>query len=191
MGSSDSQPDLPGTPTGDGDGSQALGELLPRVYEELRHLAAHYLQQERSGHTLQATALVHEAFLKLGGQREVQNIGRGRFLALAAQAMRRILVDHARTRGRSKRGGALHRTTVCDDNAATGRDEVDLLGLDDALSDLARLHARQARIVELRFFGGLTMAEVSEVLGVSLSTCEADWRMARAWLKRELNADTA
>jgi RNA polymerase sigma factor (TIGR02999 family) len=171
----------------DGDAS-ALHRLMPLLYDELRALADGCVRQERPGHTLQATALVHEAFVKLVDQRNVAWQNRAHFFALAAQAMRRILVDHARGRQRLKRGGDWQKLTLDDSSALSGATQVDLLGLDDALSDLARLHERQAKIVELRFFGGLTVREVAEVIGVSIPTVESDWRMAKAWLKRELDA---
>jgi RNA polymerase sigma factor (TIGR02999 family) len=168
-------------------GDRAAAErLLPLVYDELRLMARRYLGRERIDHTLAPTALVHEAWMKLVEQTRVQWKGRAHFMGVAAQAMRRILVDHARERHRHKRGGGLARITLDEAIAlAPGRDE-DLLAVDEALERLAQLDARQARIVELRFFGGLDVAEVAEVLGVSKRTVEAEWTMLRAWLRREL-----
>lgn len=169
----------------------AINRLLPMVYDELRALAESYLQRENPGHTLQATALVHEAYLRLVKQEDVEWQNRAHFFALAAQAIRRILVDHARGRGRAKRGGDRERVTLDGDVALTSDRDVDLIELDAALEKLARLHERQARIVELRFFGGLTLREAAEVLGVSPRTIDGDWSMARAWLRRELRPDDA
>lgn len=169
----------------------AINRLLPMVYDELRALAESYLQRENPGHTLQATALVHEAYLRLVKQEDVEWQNRAHFFALAAQAIRRILVDHARGRGRAKRGGDRERVTLDEDVALTSDRDVDLIELDAALEKLARLHERQARIVELRFFGGLTLREAAEVLGVSPRTIDGDWSMARAWLRRELRPDDA
>lgn len=169
----------------------AINRLLPMVYDELRALAESYLQCENPGHTLQATALVHEAYLRLVKQEDVEWQNRAHFFALAAQAIRRILVDHARSRGRAKRGGDRERVTLDEDPALTPDRDLDLIELDAALEKLARLHERQARIVELRFFGGLTLREAAEVLGVSPWTVDGDWSMARAWLRRELRPDDA
>jgi RNA polymerase sigma-70 factor, ECF subfamily len=164
----------------------AVNELLPLVYDELRALAESYLQHERRGQTLQATALVHEAYLKLVKQDEVEWQDRTHFFVLAAQAIRRILVDHARERHRQKRGGAFQRVQLDEDAALLPERDLDLVALDEALAALAQLDARQAQLVELRFFGGLTLQEVADYLGVSLRTVTGDWCMARAWLKREL-----
>ncbi len=169
-------------------------ELMPAVYDELRRLARGYLRRERSDHTLQPTALVHEAYLRLVDQDRLRWQGRTHFFAVGAQMMRRLLVDHARKRGRAKRGHDWQRVTL--DHAVTpllGRaltpDE--LLGLDLAIEKLATLDQRQARIVELRFFAGLEVAEVAEILGVSKRTVEGQWTHARAWLRRELSAGGA
>ncbi len=171
------------------DRGRAAEELMPVVYDELRRLAHGYLQRERSGHTLESTALVHEAYLRLADQDRVSWRGRTHFLAVGAHMMRRLLVDHARHRGRVKRGGDWQRVTL--DHAGStllgkdlGHDE--LLALDQALNQLAELDEREARIVELRFFSGLEVAEVAEVLGVSKRTVEGHWTHARAWLRREL-----
>jgi RNA polymerase sigma-70 factor (ECF subfamily) len=168
-----------------GDDS-AVNRLMPLVYDELRALAESYLQQERPDHTLQATALVHEAYVRLVRQEEVEWQSRAHFFAVAAQAIRRILVDHARGRQRAKRGGDRQRVRLEEDVAlAKGRD-LDLLALDEAMEKLATLHERQARIVELRFFGGLSLKDVAKFLGISPRTVDGDWSMARAWLRREL-----
>jgi RNA polymerase sigma factor (TIGR02999 family) len=168
-----------------GDDS-AVRRLMPLVYDELRALAESYLRQERSDHTLQATALVHEAYVRLIKQDDVEWQNRAHFFAVAAQAIRRILVDHARARHRAKRGGGLERVRLDEDVAVLEERDLDLVALDESLEKLAALHERQARIVELRFFGGLTLKEVAECLGVSPRTVDGDWSMARAWLRREL-----
>ena len=163
----------------------AAGQLLPLVYAELRALAQSYLEQERPGHTLQATALVHEAYLKLVGQSQAQWNDQAHFRAVAAQAMRRILIDHARTRKRVKRNAAAHLSLeTC--AVVTGEPEVDLLELDDVLNQLLRINAAAARVVELRYFGGLTIQESATVMGVSETTVEREWRYARAWIYRKL-----
>jgi RNA polymerase sigma-70 factor (ECF subfamily) len=167
-----------------GDAS-AVDRLMPLVYEELRALAESYLQRERPDHTLQATALVHEAYLRLIKQEDVDWRNRAHFFAVAAQAIRRILVDHARGHQSAKRGG--DRKRVClDHDLALPEPDLDLLALDEALEELARLHERQARIVELHFFGGLSLKEVAEYLGLSSRTIDGDWCMARAWLRSKL-----
>jgi RNA polymerase sigma factor (TIGR02999 family) len=167
-----------------GDAS-AADRLLPVVYGELRRLAASCLRRERSGHTLQPTALVNEAWMRLAGQ-EMAWQNRAHFLGVAAGAMRRILVDHARRRGAGKRGGSDVRVTLTESLAAGGGDEVDLVRLDVALERLAALDARQARMVTMRFFAGLTVEETAEALGVSEKTVKLDWVAARAFLRREL-----
>jgi RNA polymerase sigma factor (TIGR02999 family) len=159
-------------------------QLLELLYGELRRVAAGYLELEPGGHTLQPTALVHEAFLRLIDQREVEWRGRAHFLGLAAQAMRRILVDHARAKRRSKRGGGWARIEL-EPGVAVDLDG-DLVAVDDALSRLREVSERAARVVELRYFGGLAIEAAGEVLGVSPSTVEREWRFARAWLAREL-----
>jgi RNA polymerase sigma factor (TIGR02999 family) len=168
----------------------AVNRLMPLVYDELRALAESYLRRERSDHTLQATALVHEAYVRLIDQRDVEWRNRAHFFAVAAQAIRRILVDHARTHKRAKRGGGYQRVQLDADVAALPETDIDLLALDEALGRLADLHARQAQIVELRFFGGLSLKEVAEYIGVSPRTVDGDWSMARAWLRRELGSGT-
>jgi RNA polymerase sigma factor (TIGR02999 family) len=165
----------------------AVARLLPLVYEDLRAIARRYLDHERSGHTLQPTALVHEAFLRLFGAEGVQPSDRTHFLSVAAVAMRRILVEHARARAADKRGGNERRVTLDSRAAIAGESEVDVLALDEALQRLAALDERQARVVELRFFGGLSMDEVAALLGVSKRSAEADWTLARTWLHHELS----
>lgn len=154
--------------------------LLPRVYDELRALAGSYLREEGGGHTLQPTALVHEAYLKLEGQRKTPS-DPAHFFAIAAQAMRRILIDHARHRKAARRGGG-NRITLRDEHAVSPKVELDVLALDRALQRLAATHARAARIVELRYFGGLGVEETASVLDVSEATVKRDWRYAKAWL---------
>ena len=166
---------------------RAADELMPQVYDELRHRAAKLLRPESSAHTLQATALVNEAFLKLCGQKRADWKSRTHFFAVSAQAMRRILIDHARSKSREKRGGGIQRVELADDALASGARNIDVLELDEALERLAELDQRLARIVELRFFGGMTVPEVAESLEVSVTTIENDWRMIKAWLKRELS----
>jgi len=170
--------------------TRAADELLPLVYDEFHRLAEGYLRRESPGHTLQPTALVNEAYLKLVDQSHVNWRGRTHFFAIGAQAMRRILVDHARGKHREKRGGGLHRIALDEEMSVSPRRDEDLVELDEALNKLAKVDPRQARIVELRFFGGLTVAEVAEVLGVSKRTIENEWTMVRAWLRRELTGDT-
>lgn len=161
---------------------------MPLVYDELRRLAASYVRRERAGQTLQATALVHEAYLRLAGARERPWTGRTHFLAIAAISMRQILVDRARRRAAGKRGGARERITLDESLLSDTPDGagVDLVALDDALQRLAALDPQQARIVELRYFGGLTVEETAEVVGVSAATVKRQWTVARAYLKRAL-----
>ncbi len=154
-----------------------VNRLVPLVYDELRRLAAHYLRRESAGNSLQPTALVHEAFLKLAGQHHVDWQGRTHVLAIGARAMRRILVDHAKHKARIKRGGGLKRIQLDETTALSPERDEDLLAVDEALEKLARIDERQASIVELRFFGGLTVEEVSEVLGLSKRTVESEWTM--------------
>jgi len=169
----------------------AVAVLMPLVYDELRALAANYLRREQVGLTLTATALVNEAYLKLVAQRDANWKGRAHFFAVAAQAIRRILVDHCRTRRRAKRGGGLRRVTLHDSVAWDGQRDFEILELNDLLERLAELDARHARVVELRFFGGMTDREAAAVLGVSERTIRNDWRMARAWLLEQLQANAA
>lgn len=164
-------------------------DLFPRVYKELRRLAASYLRREAAGQTLQATALVNEAYLRLVNQTRVEWRGRTHFFAVAAQAMRRILVDHARARLCDKRGGALERVTFVEGVVPDARNDYaleDLIAIDEALDKLALLDQRQARLVEQRFFGGLSIEEAAAELGISKRTAEGDWTHAKAWLSREL-----
>ncbi len=170
----------------------ALQTLMPIVYAELRRLAGHYLRLERPDHTLQPTALVHEAFLRLVGQREVVWQNRAHFFGIAAQMMRRILVDHARRRKAAKRDAATYRIERTQPEAGGALDrDPELLALDEALTQLEALDPKQARIVELRFFGGLTVEETAEVAGISTATVKREWRTARAWLRRELDSTAA
>lgn len=161
---------------------------MPLVYDELRRLAASYLRRERPGQTLQATALVHEAYVRLIGENAKGFQNRTHFLAIAALSMRQILVQRARARKAAKRGGDPARITLDEQlfAAPAGQSEVDLLALDAALDKLAALDARQAKIVELRYFGGLSVEEAADVLEISPATVKRDWTLARAWLKREL-----
>jgi RNA polymerase sigma factor (TIGR02999 family) len=163
-----------------------ISQLVNLVYPQLRRLARQYMKRERSSHTLQPTALVHEVYLRLFGSRPVGWQDRAHFFAIAAQQMRLILVDHARSRNTAKRGGGQTRISLDDMDALPGAG-LDLADLDAALTDLARLDPRAARLVELRFFGGLTERESSEVLGVSVSTLKHDWQFARAWLFNRLH----
>jgi RNA polymerase sigma factor (TIGR02999 family) len=164
----------------------ALERLMPLVYEELRRIARHYLRSERQGHTLESTALVHEAFLRLIDQRNVQWQNRAHFFGIASQMMRRILVDHARKRHAAKRDAALMRLSVASRLVPAAEREPDLLALDEAIKALAALDAEQSRIVELRYFGGLTIEETAEVMGTSPATVKREWATARLWLKREI-----
>jgi RNA polymerase sigma-70 factor (ECF subfamily) len=175
--------------------SLATEELLPLVYEELRHLARGMMQGQPSGHTLQPTALVHEAYAKLLGSAELSVESRAHFFALAALAMRQVLANHARAKRAEKRSAEGSRVTLAE-VAAAGvgggeQREVDVLGLDDALTKLASLDARQAKLVELRFFGGLTMDETAGLMGVSVPTLEREWRAAKAFLRAELSQGMA
>lgn len=160
----------------------ARDRLFPLVYQELRRRASDRLRRERPGHTLQATALVHEAYLRLLGQRAPSWQNRNQFYAIASQMMRRILVDHARARRASKRQGQRIRLELHEDVASSGPREVDLIALDQALDDLTALDPRQGRMVELRFFAGLSHEEVAAVLDLSPATVKREWRVARAWL---------
>ena len=170
----------------DGEGD-ALEELLPVVYDELHRLAEQRMRRERGDHTLQATALVHEAWLKLVDQRERAWENRNHFMAIAATAMRRILVNHARDRGAAKRGGGSAQVTLDESSAVLEERAGDLLALDEALTAMAVEFPDKARLVELRFFAGLTHEEIAAVQGVSVRTVERGWRLARAWLRRALS----
>jgi RNA polymerase sigma factor (TIGR02999 family) len=164
----------------------ATNELFPLVYEELRQIAARFLGSERAGHTLQPTALVNEAYLRLIGPNESGWESRAHFFGAAAQAIRRILVDHARTKHAAKRGGHLERESVALESIAGEVENVDMVALDEAMERLAKFDAQKAKVVELRFFGGLTGEETATALGISASTVARDWQFARVWLKREL-----
>ena len=165
----------------DGD-ARARAEVLPLVYDELRRLAALYLLRERHDHTLQPTALVHEAYLRLVDQRQVNWRNRAQFVGLAAVMMRRILVNYARDRAAGKRGGDLQRVPLSDADEPGRPQDVDVIVLHDALDQLSAIDPRKSRIVELKFFGGLTTNEIAEVLQLSPATIERDWSFARAWL---------
>ena len=169
------------------EGDQAaLDQILPLVYDELRRLARSYLRRERSDHTLQATALVHEAYLRLIDQHSVTWQNRAHFFGIASQMMRRILVNHALAHGAAKRGGIAQKISL---DEAVGRgvqSEMDLLALDRALKELEKLDSRQSRVVELRYFGGLSIEETAEVLGLSPATVKREWSTARLWLRREI-----
>jgi RNA polymerase sigma-70 factor, ECF subfamily len=169
--------------------SGATDELFPLVYDELRSVAAAFLQRERAGHTLQPTALVNEVYLRLVGPSEVEWENRGHFFGAAARAIRRILTDHARSRGREKRGGGMGRVPLDEANPAIDVDMLDMVALDEALTKLASMDEQIAKVVELRFFAGLTEEETARALGVSSSTVTRDWRFARVWLKRELGGE--
>ena len=166
---------------------EVLDELMPLVYAELHRQAARYLRRERADHTLQTTALINEAYLKLVNQKGVRWQNRAHFFAIAAQAMRRILVDYAKTRRREKRGGSDVKLQLDEAlEVSSSERSVDLEALDEALERLAAFDARQARIVELRYFSGLTEKETAEVLGLSPATVRLDWKMARAWLRNQI-----
>ena len=170
-----------------GGDNEALNELIPLVYGELRRMARRYMRQQAGGHTLQTTALINEAFLRLVGQGETQWENRAHFFGVAAQAMRHILVDYARTRNVAKRGGGAQQVSLDQALSIGPEHDADLIALDDALNLLAKLDQRRCQVVELRFFGGLTEEEISAVLKVSTRTVRNDWSFARAWLLRELD----
>jgi len=165
----------------------ALDELVPIIHEELRRLARHQMRGERDNHTLQTTALVNEAFLRLVDLRRIRWQDRAHFLALSARLMRRILVDHARSRSYQKRGAGVANVTLDESLIASPERGIDLVALDDALEDLARVDARKSQVVELRFFGGLSVEETAEALKVSPETVTRDWRLAKVWLLREIS----
>jgi RNA polymerase sigma factor (TIGR02999 family) len=180
-----------------GGDSSALDALWPMVYEDVRQLARRQLASERSNHTLQGTALVNEAFIKLAGQHSAQWQNREQFLSLASQIMRRVLVDYARRRGALRRGSGAERVSINDTHAALEIDNaqavlafddesIDMLAIDTALTRLEKIDAPQSRIVELRYFGGLTIEETATVAGISPATVKREWTIARAWLRREL-----
>ena len=170
-----------------GGDREALDSLIPLVYNELRQIARHYLRSERPGHTLQSTALVHEAYVRLISQDLPQWQNRAHFFAVAAQLMRQILVDHARAYRADKRGGGAPTIALEDAGERFPQVDVDVIALDDALKSLSAMDAQQGKIVELKFFGGLSIEDTAEVLGVSVATVKRDWITARAWLHRELD----
>jgi RNA polymerase sigma-70 factor, ECF subfamily len=183
-----SQSDVTGLLLAWSDGDQgALDRLTPLVYQELRRLAARYMKQERPGHTLQATALVNEAYLRLIDVKRMRWKNRAHFFAVSAQMMRRILVEFARSRHRHKRAGEAQRVTLDDELEVSPQAQSDLVALDDALQALAAVDPRLSQVVELRFFGGLSVEETAEVMKLSSQTVNRDWKTAKAWLLRELN----
>jgi RNA polymerase sigma factor (TIGR02999 family) len=169
----------------------ALDQLLPIVYQELRRIAGNYLRQENPGHTLQPTALVHEAWLRLISQTRVNWRNRAQFFGVAAQLMRRILVDHAKTKHREKRGGDAVKLSLDDVINLSRERAADLLSLDDALGELGRIDGRKSRVVELRYFGGFSVEETAQILGVSPETVMRDWKLAKAWLYQQIKRETA
>jgi len=175
---------------GNGDRA-AMDNLAPLVHKELHRVASRQMAGERPGHILQTTALVNEAYLRLVDWKNVQWQNRAHFFAMAAQIMRRILVDHARTRNRAKRGGAALQVTLSEAAEVAPRSTSDMVALDDALKTLETLDPRQSKVVELRFFGGLSLEETAEALRVSVSTVRRDWSLAQAWLYRELSGKGA
>ena len=168
------------------DDEAAAADLLPLVYQELRALAGSYFKAQRAHHTLQPTALVHEAFVRLVGNKDLEYESRGHFFAVAAKAMRHVLADHARQRRALKRGGDRARVTLNGIDSSAGDSDFDVADIDEALDALAGLSERQARVVELRFFAGLTIEQIAELLGVAKRTIDADWHFARAWLRNRL-----
>ncbi|MBI3949255.1 MAG: sigma-70 family RNA polymerase sigma factor [Acidobacteria bacterium] len=164
----------------------ALDQLMPLVYDELRRLASHYMQNERPGHTLQTTALVHEAYLRLVDYRQVRWQDRAHFFAVAARLMRRILVDHARVRQAARRGGSTRALSLDEAPVLSDERAAELISLDDALTSLEAFDARLSRVIEMRFFGGLTADEIGMVLNLSARTVMRDWNVAQAWLYREM-----
>lgn len=172
-----------------GDDS-AVAKMLPEIYDELRSLAGSYLQWGRPGHTLQPTALVHEAYMRLVSNSDLRVENRQHFFAIAAKTMRYVLADHAKGRAAIKRGGACNRVTLSGLADSHSEHTFDAADLDEALTTLAKIHDRQATIVEMRFFAGLTIDEVAEILGVSKRTVTLDWNFARAWLRTRLLEDT-
>lgn len=169
---------------------EAMEELMPIIYDELRLMAHRHLRNERDGHTLSTTALVHESYFKLVNVERVKWQDRAHFFAMASRSMRRILIDYARTRGREKRGGDMKRVSIQMAFHVAEDSTEDLLALDDALTRLEAVNERQARIVEYRFFGGLSVKETAEALGISPASVKRDWAVTRAWLNKELGPDT-
>ena len=169
--------------------TSALGELTPLVYKEMRRLANHYMRLERQGHTLQTSALVNEAYIRLVDHKNIHWQNRAHFFAVAAQAMRRILVDHARSLNYAKRGGGTRKVELDEGAIVAEERAAELIALDDVLMDLARLDPRKSRLVELRYFGGLSIDETAEALGIAPITVRREWRKAKAWLHRALSKD--
>ncbi len=170
---------------GNGD-KAALDKLVPVVYQELRRLAGYYMRRERPGHTLQTSALVNEAYMRLVDYKQMRWQSRAHFFAVAAQAMRRILVEHARKRHFAKRGGGAVQVSLDEAATVSEKQAADLIALDDALTGLEAIDPRKSRIVELRYIGGLNIEETAEVLGISPATVQREWRAAKAWLYREI-----
>ena len=164
----------------------ALEQLMPLVYEELRQMARNYMRRQPSGHTFQTTELIHEAYLKIAGGKEKQWQNRAHFFGVAAKAMRHILADYARSKSRGKRGGWQNRITFVEDIAVSSGRSAEIVALDEALNQLAVLDERKVRVVEMKFFGGLTFEEIAGVLRISLVTVKRDWQFAQTWLLREL-----
>jgi len=175
---------------GDGD-NQALEKLTPLLYKELHRMAHRYMRQERSGHTLQTTALINEAYIRLMGWKNVRWQNRAQFFGVSAQLMRKILVDFARSRNYAKRGSGARAISIEEEPGVAQGPAHDILALDDALQRLASFDPRKSQIVELRFFGGLTLEETADVLRVSSRTIQREWELAKVWLAREMNAETA
>ncbi len=178
--------DTRGLPRPGDDNKEALAEWMSFLYSELRRLASYYLQRERSNHTLQATALVHEAYLRLVDQREVQLENRNQVMGVAAQLMRRVLLDYSRSHQAEKRGGNVDKVYLQEAVVGSHSRPADVVALDEALVRLAEFDPEQARLVELRFFGGLSIEETAGVLGISPATVKRNWNVAKAWLAREL-----
>src|SRR5262249_19008521 len=169
--------------------TDALDKLIPAVYQELRRMADRYLRSESAGHSLQPTALVHEAYLRLIDQSQVEWHNRAHFFGVAAQMMRRILIDHAKTKHRAKRGGGARKISLEETANYTREKAAELVALDEALKELSEIDERKSRIVELRYFGGLTVDETAEVLGISDKTVMRDWNLAKAWLYQAMTGE--
>ena len=172
-----------------GGDREALDQLIPLVYDHLRQLAHRYMRRERAGHTLQTTAIVNEVYLRLIDQRQVHFENRAHFFAIAAQLMRRIVVDHARTQHRAKRGGGAEQLTLDEAALMSPVQSAEMLALDEALQSLAEIDERKARVIEMRYFGGLSVEETAAVLEVSENTVIRDWALAKAWLRREMDGE--
>lgn len=174
-----------------GNGNQAaLDRLMPLVYTELRQLAHRYMRRERPGHTMQTTALIHEAYLRLVDQNQVRWQHQAHFFGIAARLMRQILIEHARSHTRAKRGGGVGTISLDEAAIVSQARATELLALDDALERLATIDPRKSQVVELRFFGGLSVEEAAQVLNIAPNTVLRDWRMAKAWLRREINHES-